>query len=325
MVVMMKKVGIIGLGNIAKRVANGILCSSNACLYAVASRDVKKAEDFAKTYGVPCFYGSYEQLLRDEEVDLIYICTPNQFHEEHIRMCLRYHKHVICEKPMVQNKSQLQALFAYARQQGCFLMEAHKTIFTPLNQKIKKMIEEGVIGEIHTIRANYCFDVLKDVLPTHWVLNDAFGGCSYDIGVYPICASHYYASARIKKMQVEMIHHPKFSCDFGMEANILYENGIYANLQANWFYDVKDKGKLLLIGDQGMIEIPAYWKGMKAYLHQAESIKEIIVEMESDFEGEVSHAIDCIEHDLLESPLMNEEMSINIIDVVEHILTKGKD
>ena len=313
----MKNIAILGLGNIAKRVANGVLCSDKACLYAVASRDLQKAQQFAQQYGSTTFYGSYQEMLLDDNVDLVYICTPNTLHYEQIRMCLTHGKHVICEKPMVQNEAQVKELFAYAKKHHLFLMEAEKTMFTPLNRQVKTMIQDGVIGKLHTIKAQYCCDVLDDVDPNHWILNGDMSGCTYDIGVYPISFAHFYADSKIQMFQVEAIQHQDFNCDFGMDANIFYENGIYASLTSNWHHQITDKGKALLIGDCGFIEIPAYWKGNIAYLHKDGQVTRIEVLMDSDFEGEITHAIECIENGLYESPILNEQMSIDIIRVVE--------
>ena len=315
----MKNVGILGLGNIANRVAKGVLCSKKACLYAVASRNIDNAKKFADKYGALVHYGDYEAMLNDSNVDLVYICTPNTFHYEQIKLCLSHGKHVICEKPMVKNEAQVRELFAMARECGCFLMEAEKTMFTPLNRKIKEMIAYGVIGKLHTIRAQYCSDGLDGLSSDHWVLGEEFGGCTYDIGVYPICAAHFYADSKMKEFQAETVKNPEFKCDFGMDADIFYENGIYANVRSNWFYQAKDKGKAVLVGDKGYFEIPAYWKGNKAYLHKDGMVTEIVVDMESDFEGEVTHAVECIEEGLWESPILGEEMSVEIIRVAEAV------
>ena len=315
----MKNIGILGPGNIANRVAKGVICSEKSCLYAVASRRIEQAKRFADKYGSQVFYGSYEEMLKDTNVDLVYICTPNTFHYEQIKLCLSYGKHVICEKPMVKNEEQVRELFALAREKGCFLMEAEKTMFTPLNKKIKEMITEGVIGKLHTIRAQYCSEGLDGLPKDHWVLGEEFGGCTYDIGVYPICVSHFYADAKMKEFWVEAVKNPDFQCDFGMDADIFYKNGIYANVRANWFYQAENKGKAVLVGEKGYFEIPAYWKGNKAYLHKAGQVTEIVVDMESDFEGEITHAIECIESGLLESPILGEEMSVEIIRVAEAV------
>ena len=315
----MKNIAILGLGNIANRVAKGVLCSEKACLYAVASRNIETAKSFANKYGSKIYYGSYEEMLNDSKVDLVYICTPNTLHYEQIKLCLSYGKHVICEKPMVKSEEQVRELFALARKQGCFLMEAEKTMFTPLNKKVKAMIEEGVIGKLHTIRAQYCSDGLDGLPLEHWVLGEEFGGCTYDIGVYPICASHFYADSKMKGFQVEAVKNADFKCDFGMHADIFYENGIYGCVRANWFYQAENKGKAVLVGDKGYFEIPAFWKGNKAYLHKDGAVAEIEVNMESDFEGEITHAIECVEDGLLESPILGEEMSVEIIRVVEAV------
>ena len=307
--------GILGAGNIAHRVAKGILCSEKAEFYAVASRTIEKAKAFQETYCAKKAYGSYEELLKDSELDVVYICTPNEFHYEQIKMCLSAGKHVVCEKPMVANEEQVRELFAKARENNCFLMEAEKTMFTPLNQKLKVMIQEGVIGKLQAIRAEYSYEVLSEVEKDHWVLGTNMGGSSYDIGVYPISFSHFFADAAMKNCKSQLIRHPEFVCDFGMQADVVYENDVYGFLQCNWFYTPEHKGSAVLAGEKGFIEVPAFWKGTKAYLHKNGMIEEISVEMESDFEGEVSHASECIEKGLLESPILGETMSVEIIKV----------
>lgn len=315
----MKNFGIIGLGNIAHRVAKGILCSPKADLYAVASRNEKNAKAFQKKYNAKKAYGSYEALLGDENVDIVYICTPNAFHYEQIMLCLSYGKHVVCEKPMVENEEQVKALFEEARKRGCFLMEAEKTMFTPLNTKLKAMIEDGVIGKLLAIRAEYSSEALRDTPEEHWVFGKTMGGCSYDIGVYPISFSHFFAGAKMRGLRTETIKHPQFPCDFGMQADIVYENGVYGFLKSNWLYTAEQKGSAVLAGEMGYIEVPIFWKGAKAYLHKDGKVEEISVEMESDFEGEVTHAAQCVEQGLLESPVLGEAMSAEIIRIVEEV------
>lgn len=314
----MMNFGIIGIGNIAHRVAKGILCSPKANLYAVASRNKENAKEFKEQYGAEKAYGSYEELLNDSEVDVVYICTPNALHFDQIMLCLSYGKHVVCEKPMVADEVQVKKLFAEARRKGCFLMEAEKTMFTPLNVKLKQMVREGVIGKLQAIRAEYSYDVLKEVDTDHWVLGKEMGGSAYDIGVYPISFAHFMAGSKMQDLQVEKLMHPEYSCDFGMQADILYENGVYGFLKTNWFYTAEHKGSAILAGDEGYIKVPAFWKSTKAYLYKDGKVEEISVEMESDFEGEVTHAAECIEKGLLESPVLGEEMSLEIVRVVDY-------
>ena len=314
----MKNVAVMGLGYISKRVAEGVALSQNANLYAFASRDINKAKEMAEKMQVSYYYGSYEEMLANPDIDVVYICTPNALHYDQIMLCLSYGKHVVCEKPMVADEVQVKKLFAEARRKGCFLMEAEKTMFTPLNVKLKQMVREGVIGKLQAIRAEYSYDVLKEVDTDHWVLEKEMGGSAYDIGVYPISFAHFMAGSKMQDLQVEKLMHPEYSCDFGMQADILYENGVYGFLKTNWFYTAEHKGSAILAGDEGYIKVPAFWKSTKAYLYKDGKVEEISVEMESDFEGEVTHAAECIEKGLLESPVLGEEMSLEIVRVVDY-------
>lgn len=314
----MKNFGIIGLGSIAQRVAKGILCSPKANLYAVASRNEDNAKAFREKYGAVKAYGSYEAMLRDENVDIVYICTPNTLHYEQILLCLSYGKHVVCEKPMVATTEQVKTLFAEARKRGCFLMEAEKAMFTPLNTKLKSMIEDGIIGKLQAIRAEYSDEALADTPSTHWVFGKTFGGCAYDIGVYPISFSHFFSGGKIRDLKAQTVKHPEFSCDFGIQADIMYENGVYGFVQSSWLYTAAQKGSAVLAGEDGYIEVPAFWKGTKAYLHKNGETEEILVKMESDFEGEVTHAAECVAKGLKESPILGEAMSLQIIHVIEN-------
>ena len=108
-------VGIMGLGQIAHRVAKGICYAENAELYAVGSRSLEKAREFQRLYGAQKIYDSYERLLQDPQVEMVYICTPNHLHFEHIQNALRHGKHVLCEKPLVANAEQLKECFQLAR------------------------------------------------------------------------------------------------------------------------------------------------------------------------------------------------------------------
>lgn len=314
------KVAILGLGNIAKRVAIGMKQARNADLYAVASRDIKKANAFKKEFGIQKAYDHYDDLLNDDKVELIYICTPNHLHFEHIKMCVQHKKHVICEKPLVSNCNEIEALFTYANENKCFLMEAEKTLFTPLNIKIKEMIDEGVIGKLLSIKADYCYSILEEQLDSkHWVFDAKYGGCSYDVGVYPISFANYYASSDIYDVKASTATYQDFKCDFNMCANIIYQNGVIATVNSSWLYETPNKGCGYLLGDTGYIEIPAYWKGKDAYLICNGKKELISVAMKSDFTGEIEHAINCIEQKLLESPVLNKHASLEIMKVLEII------
>lgn len=314
------KIAILGLGNIAQRVALGIKEVKDANLYAVASRDIEKAEAFKEKYGAKMAYGSYEDLLRDQEVELVYICTPNHLHYEQIKQCFEYKKHVICEKPLVSNRSEVEKLFALTKAHGCFLMEAEKTIFTPLNQKLKAMVEAGVIGNLLSIKADYCYNILEENLPeNHWAYDRQYGGCSYDVGVYPICFANYFAGADIFDVKAEAATYQDFICDFNMNAHVIYQNGIVASINSSWLYTTLHKGCAYLIGEEGYIEVPSFWKGKEAILVKDGKKEKIVVTMKSDFTGEIEEAVRCIQQGLKESTKLGKHESLEIMKVLDNV------
>lgn len=301
-------IAILGCGHIAHRIAKGIKFS-NGTLYAVASRDVKKAQAFASLYDIPHAY-TYEECMKDEQVDLIYIATINATHYSLTEQCLLHHKHVICEKPFVENTKQLEELFDLAQKQQCFLMEAHKTCFTPLNTEMKKRIHE--IGEIQHITAKYCrsFD-LNGLSEAN--KEEKMGGCFYDVGVYPICFANLFSDSKITTMHFNVKNHDSELVDFEGKCQLIYQNGIVADLSCSWIYDEPSYG--IITGSKGEIKILDYWKNNVGLIMN----EEINVEQKSDFTGEINHAIECIKKGLLESPVMSRKASLEIVKVLEEM------
>lgn len=312
------KIGIIGLGKISKRVAKGIQCAKDAELYAIASRSLDKAERMKQKLGAQKAYGSYEALCQDPKVEMVYICTPNPLHKEHIMLCLSYHKHVICEKPMVGNRQDVKECFAYAKQQGCFLMEAHKTVHTPLNQKLKQMIDDGVIGKLLYIEAGYCTRLsLTQVDMAPWCFREEDGGCFYDIGVYPIAYANFFAGSDLKEIAV-MKENAKEGYCIQAQGMLKYENDSMALVRSSWKTNILNQA--YLYGEDGYIVCENFWKNTEAFLIKGEERVQICVEMESDFEPEVSHAVSCIQNGLLESPVMGYHQSDQILQVLKNPL-----
>ena len=139
------KTAIFGCGIIANRVALGFKNIINNELVGFASRDIEKAKEYANKYSVLEF-GDYDYFLNKKEIDAIYICTYNLNHYELIKRCLEHKKHVICEKPMVLNVKDCDELFVVAKQNNVLLMEALKSVFLPITNKIKVIISNNLIG-----------------------------------------------------------------------------------------------------------------------------------------------------------------------------------
>ncbi|MCH2192822.1 Gfo/Idh/MocA family oxidoreductase [Kordia sp.] len=180
--------GIIGLGKIAHNFAFDLRISETAVLQGVASRSIEKATKFAKKFKAQKAYGSYEALVKDPDIDVIYIATPHVLHFENTMLCLQYKKAVLCEKPLGINLTQVQTMIQEAKSQNVFLMEAIWTRFMPSYQKVLELLNDGAIGDVISIRADFGFQTTFD--PEGRLYNKKLGGGSLlDIGIYPIFLS----------------------------------------------------------------------------------------------------------------------------------------
>lgn len=179
------KWGIIGPGKIAQKFAAALSLVPDAVLHAVASRDAEKAKQFAATWGAPVYYNNYEALAADASLDAVYIATPHTFHHAHVLLCLRNKKAVLCEKPMSVDYASTLEMVNTARQNGVFLMEAMWTRFLPAIEKTLALIQEGVIGKLKYLQADFGFSAPYNAGSRLYDLRLG-GGAQLDIGVYPL-------------------------------------------------------------------------------------------------------------------------------------------
>ncbi len=188
----MKKIkwGILGTGRIARIFATALNYADGCELYAVGSRTLKNAENFAKNFNIKNYYGSYNELVKDTEVDVIYIATPHNLHLENTLLALNNNKHVLCEKPLGVNAGEVKQMISLAREKNLFLMEALWSRFLPRIEKTKALIEAGEIGEPKLMTASFC--IRSEHNPNHRHFNiELCGGTILDIGIYNIFLSLY--------------------------------------------------------------------------------------------------------------------------------------
>jgi len=177
--------GILGPGSIANSLAKGVAELPDAELFAVGSRDKAKADIFADKHGIPTRYGSYQELVDDPHVDVVYVATPHTFHAEHSILALNAGKAVLCEKPFTINAAQLEKVVAVAREKKLFLMEAMWTRFFPAMAKLRELIKGGAIGEVRMVQADFGFRT--NVNPEGRLFDPALGGGALlDVGVYTV-------------------------------------------------------------------------------------------------------------------------------------------
>ncbi len=182
------KIGILGAGNIAAKMASTLkIMQKNglggAELYAIASRNIEKAEAFAKLYNIPKAYGSYEAMLEDPDLDLVYVATPHSHHFEHGKLCVQHEKAALVEKPFTPNAVLARELFALAEEKHVLLTEAMWTRYQPMRQIIKDFIDSEPVGKPFTITAN----ISHPISGNNRIVNPILaGGALLDVGIYAL-------------------------------------------------------------------------------------------------------------------------------------------
>ncbi len=174
---------ILGTGHIAGTMAKTMKSVSQVKSYAVASRDIDRAIAFGKEHGFKVAYGSYEELLEDKKVKLVYVATPHSEHYENVKACIMHGKAVICEKPFTINAEQAQELIRLAEEKDVFVAEAMWIRFLPLFKKVKLAIDKGMIGEPVCLTASLAYNrsnVRRMINP------NLGGGALLDLGIFPL-------------------------------------------------------------------------------------------------------------------------------------------
>jgi predicted dehydrogenase len=177
--------GILGTGSIAGKFAEALGEIPDARLAAVGSRSREGADAFARAFGVPRAHASYEDLVRDPEIDVVYVATPNTSHRDHAVLALENGKAVLCEKPFTVNAAEARAVVQAARRAGRFCMEGMWMRFVPLVRELVELVRGGAIGDLRTVTASLGFPYVFE--PGHRVFNPALGGgAMLDLGVYAL-------------------------------------------------------------------------------------------------------------------------------------------
>ena len=218
--------GYMGAGRIAGWFATGMSVLEDAQRYAIASRTLEKAEKFAKEYGFDKAYGSYEEMLLDPEVEIVYVATPVAEHYRCVKMCLEAGKNVLCEKALTVNSAQAEELVKMAREKNLFFMEAAWSKCHPVFLKIKEWINSGLLGEIQSVEARF-YTLAGEGHRLY--KKELAGGALLDLGVYPIMYACAFMGHEPKRIISHMAMGEK-NVDYLDSVILEYEGGKYAHL-----------------------------------------------------------------------------------------------
>ena len=246
----MFNVGILGCGQIAAVMAQNLAGLDDIKVAAVASREKKKANAFAKKYcpdAKAC--GTYEQMINMKDIDLIYISTPNTYHYENAILCLKAYKNILVEKPFTMSKAEADSIFTEAKNRNLFVCEAMWTAFMPLHKLILQWIKAGDIGSLKYISSNLGYDIKDRPRLTDPMLG---GGAYLDLGVYP---THLAMSILGDDLFPVSVRTRKYSTGIDEDTTFILERNDGAQSVSYVTMDARTDGDGAIVGDKGFIRI----------------------------------------------------------------------
>ena len=308
---------IMGPGSISVAFLNDIRLAGLQ-VSAVGSRSIDRANAFAARHGIPNAYGSYEELVADNQVDIVYIASTNNAHFGNAKLALNAGKHVLLEKPFTLDATQATELVRIARSKNVFLMEAMWTRFLPNHTVLFEKLADGIIGEPLYLMADHNQNLPKGSFPR---LHDpALGGGSLlDLGVYPISLAHrlFGNPARIQASASLMAG----NVDESVASIFDYSGGRQAVLHSS----LRSTGpvKASILGTSGRIEMDKSFYGFSPFT-AFDFDDNVIFQYEGNIEGrgmqyQALEVERCIASGLIESPIMSLDETIQIMEVMDEI------
>lgn len=310
--------GILGCGGIAVRMARVLSGEPDAQIIAVAARDLKRAEAFAKEYGAETAYGSYEELARDSRVDAVYIATIHPTHAAAIELCLRAGKAVLCEKPLTMSAEEAQRLFELAKQQGVLLVEAMWTRFLPAWQEARRLAADGVIGEVQSMDADFSGCVPFN---SNGRLFDPAqgGGTLWDVGVY--CC---HVALHILGRDYQSVSAAGRRADNGVDSfaavTLAYPKGKVALLTCAW--DRCGAVTARIYGTDGWMELPEMFAAAELRLHvSGKETQTLTFPQEDGFVYEVREFHRLLRAGAVSSDVVPPEDTVAALRIIEQALS----
>lgn len=311
------KVAILGAGRIAETMAKTINGLSDFEAYAVGSRDLKKSSNFKEKFGFKVAYGSYEELVSDPLIDLVYVATPHSLHFEHMKLCLNNNKNVLCEKAFTTNKNQAMEVIELAKSKNLFVGEGIWTRYLPMRKNIEDVISTGVIGEILNVSANLGYAIKNDDRLTNPELS---GGALLDLGVYVLNFASMILGDNIKNIST-FATMTNTGVDSQNSITITYnDSNAIAILNSSMIAKTDRSG--VIAGDLGYIKLDNInnYERLGVYNLDDVLIKEIFPEPQiTGFEYELQSAKRAISQGKIEPDEMKHSEIIEIMGTMDKI------
>lgn len=302
--------GILGCGSIAGRFAEGLKSAADATLAVVGSRSQEKADAFGEKWGAGKAVGSYEALVSDPNVDVIYVATPHPMHVTDSMLALNAGKAVLCEKPFTVNRKEAEKVVALAREKKLFLMEGHWSRFFPAMVKVRELLKSGAIGEPLMMQADFGFRA--GVNPEGRLFNLTLaGGGLLDVGCYPIALASMVFG---KPDQIAGVAHlGETGVDELAAMSLRYPGGKVAALTTACRANTPQEAWVL--GSEGNLKISAPWWNAKQIIVKSET-HDIPFEG-NGFNYEAVHVGECLAAGKTESDIMPLNETLDIMETMD--------
>ncbi|MFQ7057442.1 MAG: Gfo/Idh/MocA family protein [Turicibacter sanguinis] len=269
----MKKLNwaILGPGLIATEFAQALL-NVHGEIYAVGSRTLEKAEAFAKKYQVQKAYGSYDELLADSNVDVVYISTPHCNHYEYIMKSLHQNKHVLCEKAITVSSSELKEITELAATKNLVVSEAMTIYHMPLYEKLKQVVQTGKLGTLKMV--NVSFGSCKEYDVTNRFFSpDLAGGALLDIGTYALSFARFFLSAQPHEVLTTV---KKFETGVDEQSGIILKNDADEMAVVTLTMRAKMPKRGVVAGDLGFITVDNFPRATRAMITYLDGTTEVV-------------------------------------------------
>ena len=305
--------GILSTSSIAPRFIAALRQAEAGQILAVSSRSEEKAKQKAEQWQIPRAYGSHADLLRDPDINIVYISNVNAQHYTWAKAALQAGKHVVCEKPCTTSAAQTRELFALAREKGLFLMEAEKMLFLPAIEQVYQRICRGDLGQICMAELTHSFPATYN----GWMFDAEAGGG-------PLLSSGIYAVQLLDRFcgKISHIRGEKSALESGVE----WQYVLTGATETGTLFTIHNSTRGVLdntarfFGTKGYVEIPEYWKARKAIFHiQGQEPEVLEFPCEHELVYEAQHIAQCLKDGLLSSPVVTEEVSVRGIAALEAV------
>jgi predicted dehydrogenase len=311
------KWGILAPGKMSAKFTRGLKLLDNAEFHSVGSRDLSRAKQFANVNGFNNYYGSYEEFASDPELEIVYIASPHSHHYEHVMLCLKNGKHVICEKAFAINSAEVEEMIGEAKRNNLFLMEALWPPFQPFYKKAAEILKSGILGKVLFLQGSFSFIPPFD--PDDRKFNLSLGGGSLlDIGIYPVIDSLTYLGIPedIKAFAV----FGKTGSEESLSVIFGYPDGkmasLYSSFRTNGGIGCKilcENGNLSVLRGRDMNQVTVL------ELHGKERQEFVYNPDAMGYHWEAEEVMRCLDEGLTESPVVPLSFSRDLMKTLDRI------